>query len=237
MNTVWHDLECGRYEEDLELWRALAARYPGPVLDVGAGTGRVTLVLAREGHPVTAIDSDGELLAQLGRRADGLPVETIVADARDFDLGRRFNLCVMPMQTVQLLGGPDGRISFLNTARRHLNPGGRLAVAVAEELEEFEVGPGVPPPLPDVTELDGTVYASVPLAVRRDGDGFVLERRRETVDPAGEHRAHLDRIHLDRVAVAELEGEGRAAGLTPAPALRVPPTADYVGSVVVMFDA
>ena len=41
--VVWHDVECGRYSADLALWRELAAREPGPVLDVGAGTGRVAL--------------------------------------------------------------------------------------------------------------------------------------------------------------------------------------------------
>ena len=52
MSVIWHDLECGGYREDLPLWRALADRAGGPVLDVGAGTGRVALDLARAGHEV-----------------------------------------------------------------------------------------------------------------------------------------------------------------------------------------
>ena len=39
----------------------------GPVLDVGAGAGRVALDLARAGHDVTALDLDAELLAELAR--------------------------------------------------------------------------------------------------------------------------------------------------------------------------
>ena len=42
MSVIWHDLECGAYAEDLPLWRALAAEHGDPVLDVGAGTGRVS---------------------------------------------------------------------------------------------------------------------------------------------------------------------------------------------------
>ena len=54
--VVWHDVECGQYSADLALWDELAAREPGPILDVGAGTGRVSLVLAALGHDVTALD-------------------------------------------------------------------------------------------------------------------------------------------------------------------------------------
>jgi SAM-dependent methyltransferase len=135
MTVVWHDLECGGYAEDLALWRSLAAEYGGPVLDVGAGAGRVSLDLARLGYNVTALDLDPVLLAELARRAVGLDVETVVADAREFDLGRRFPLCVVPMQTIQLLGGRDGRERFLRCAHRHLEQDGAVAIAIAEMLE------------------------------------------------------------------------------------------------------
>ncbi|MDQ6751787.1 MAG: hypothetical protein M3Z33_13685, partial [Actinomycetota bacterium] len=64
----WHDLECGAYSADLPLWLELAAGAGGPVLDVGAGTGRVALELARAGHVVTALDSDAGLLCALRGR-------------------------------------------------------------------------------------------------------------------------------------------------------------------------
>ena len=51
--AIWHDVECGSYREDLTLWLALADATGGPVADVGAGTGRVALALARAGHDVT----------------------------------------------------------------------------------------------------------------------------------------------------------------------------------------
>ena len=53
LDVVWHDLECSGYDEDLPLWHALAAETGGPVLDVGAGTGRVSLELADAGVPVS----------------------------------------------------------------------------------------------------------------------------------------------------------------------------------------
>src|SRR4249920_7709 len=115
LDALWHDLECGGYDEDLPLWRALAGEAGGPVLDVGAGTGRVTLDLAGAGAPVVALDAEGPLLEALAHRATGLPVETVVGDARELALGdRRFALVLVPMQTIQLLGGPRGRAAFLS---------------------------------------------------------------------------------------------------------------------------
>ncbi|MDQ6835106.1 MAG: class I SAM-dependent methyltransferase [Actinomycetota bacterium] len=237
MSVIWHDLECGRYQEDLGFWRELAAKYRGPVLDIGAGTGRVTLELARAGHSVTALDSNEELLAELTRRAAGLSVTTVLADARAFALHQHFALCIVPMQTVQLLGGRAGRLSFLACARQHLVPAGRLAIAVADELDEFEVSGGAGAPLPDVCESDGVLYSSSPTAVRADGEGFLLERRREVVSARGELTAESDRIHLDALDPQQLETEGIVSGLQPRSAEEIPPTSEYVGSVVVMLDA
>ena len=235
MSIVWHDLECGGYGADLPLWRRLAAASAGPILDIGAGTGRVTLALARDGHRVTALDTDAELLAELARRAAGLPVSTVCADARTFALDRRFTLVMVPMQTVQLLGGAAGRTAFLARARAHLSPGGSVAIAIAEELEPFEVSAGAIGPLPDVCERDGIVYSSLPTAVRADGDGFWLERERETVTVTGEHHQHSDRIRLDAVSAASLEHEALAAGLRAGPREEIAPTDDHVGSRVVIL--
>jgi SAM-dependent methyltransferase len=237
MSVIWHDLECGPYAEDLPVWRDLAARCGDPVLDVGAGTGRVTLDLARHGHRVTALDRDPALIAELTRRAEGLPVETVLADARDFDLGRRFALCLMPMQTIQLLPGPAGRSAFLHRAADHLEPGALLAIAISEALDAYEVTDGIAAPFPDICELDGVVYSSQPTAVRVDGERFVLRRRRETVSAAGERTVEDDAISLDRVTAEEVEAEAASAGFTPAGRLSIPETSDYTGSTVVMLHA
>jgi len=237
LNAAWHDLECGTYTEDLEVWRQLARSAGGPVLDIGAGTGRTAIDLARAGVTVTAVDMDEELLAVLRERAAGLPVTAVAADARTLALGQRFPLCIVPMQTAQLLGGAEGRRAFLERAREHLTPGGRLAVALAEELEVFEVTVPALGPLPDIREIDGVVYSSRPTAVRADGDGFVLERRREAVWPDGRMVSGESAISLDRLDAATLESEGGAAGLTPAERIDIPATDEYVGSTVVVLCA
>ena len=237
MSVIWHDLECGAYTADLDFWTRLADRHGGPILDLGAGTGRVTLPLARRGHAVTALDIDAELLAELERRADGLPVRAVCADARSFALEERFVLCLVPMQTIQLLGGPRQRAAFLGCVRRHLRPGGLAALAIAETVECYEELEGVPGPLPDMTEREGVIYSSLPIAVRADERGFVLERRRERIDPRGQRSVHDDVIRLDALTAAELEAEARATGLRAAGRHEIPDTDEHVGSVVVILDA
>jgi SAM-dependent methyltransferase len=230
--VVWHDLECGGYAEDLELWRELAGE--GPVLDVGCGAGRVALDLAQHGVPVVGLDNDATLLAALRERAAGLPVETACTDARDFALGRRFPVILAPMQTVQLLGGADGRAAFLRCARAHLEPGGLVALALADALEGFDEDTATPP-LPDVTERDGIVYFSQPVAVKDEGERVAIHRVREVVDRDGGRTTGRDVVRLDRLEPDELEAEGVALGFIKPERRVIPATDDYVGSVVVML--
>ncbi|MCP9489272.1 MAG: class I SAM-dependent methyltransferase [Solirubrobacteraceae bacterium MAG38_C4-C5] len=255
--ALWHDLECGTYAADLPLWRELAAdttRPTGPILDVGAGTGRVALALARAGHEVVALDRDQRLLAVLRERAarDGLSVETVTGDARTFALDRGFALVLAPMQTVQLLGGPAGVEGFVRCTAAHLRPGGLLAAALAEAVPFTERVPepsrgcdGGPHgcsvelelPPPDMLETGGWLYTSQPVAVRPDpGGGAWLERRREAVAPDGARMVELDRILLDAVSPAALRAAGRRAGLRPLPARAVASTEDHVGSDVVLLE-
>ena len=234
----WHDLECGSYDVDLGLWRELAAEAAGPVLDVGAGTGRVALDLARRGVDVTALDADAALLEELRGRAcaQGLAVATHAADARELAVAGTFAAILVPMQTIQLLGGPEGRRAFLSRARGRLHPGGLLAAALADALESYDAA-HTEPPLPDMGEFDGVLYSSRPVAVRDEGPAVAIVRLRETVDADGRREAAQDVIRLDRLDARTLEAEGRACGFAVAPRRRIPQTDEYVGSSVVVLRA
>ncbi|HEX8073899.1 MAG TPA: class I SAM-dependent methyltransferase [Thermoleophilaceae bacterium] len=236
--VVWHDVECGGYDADLPLWRELAGDAAGPVLELGCGTGRVALDLASRGHDVTALDSDPALVRELDARARerGVRVETAVADARTFSLEGRYALIVAPMQVAQLMGGDSGRAGLLRSARAHLARGGVFAAALADPFEGLPAA-DTGPPVPDVRERDGWVYSSTPVAVRSaPGGGTAIDRLRQAVSPAGDLDESMWSITLDALEADELERQAGDWGFEPLARRGVPPTGDYVGSVVVVLE-
>lgn len=231
--TIWHDVECGGYEADLPLWEELAGANPGPVLELGCGTGRVALHLARRGHEVVGLDRDPELVAALGERAGELPVRALAADGRDFDLGEQVGLALAPMQFLQLLATPAERIACLVAVGRHLPAGGMLAAAIVEHLETPP--DNVIPPLPDVRDVDGWIYSSLPTAASAGDGEIVLQRLRQIVSPQGELSEEPNEVRLSTFAADQLEVEAAAARFSPAGRRVLPPTASHVGSLVVLL--
>jgi SAM-dependent methyltransferase len=236
LDALWHDLECGAYDEDLSLWRALAGGADGPVLDVGAGTGRVSLDLAAGGLAVVALDADASLLEALEHRAAGLPVETVVADARRFVLPRRFRLVLVPMQTLQLFGGPSGRAAFLRCVLEHLEPGGLLAAALADAMNCFDEERDTPPP-PAACEIDGVRYASQLIKVVEDDGRAAIHRLREVDGPGERNESREAIVWLDRVTADEVAAEAASLGFLIEPCLSIPETEEYLGSTVVVLRA
>ena len=236
--VVWHDVECAAYDIDLPLWRRRAAEADGAVLDIGAGTGRVALDLARRGHDVTALDSDPELVRELATRARRrkLRVKAVAADARTFELGREFALAIAPMQVVQLFGGAAGRRAALGAVRRHLHPGALFAIALADPFDGLPEGE-ILPPLPDIRETDGWVYASTPVAVRREHGAAAIDRHRQSVSPKGDITEWVATIELDLVRADELEQEAAELGFRARERDWIEETTLWTGSTVVMLEA
>jgi SAM-dependent methyltransferase len=237
MRVVWHDLECGSYTADLTLWEELSEGLDGAILDLGCGSGRVGLHLARFGHRVHGLDSDADLVAAFNERAlaTELAATAGVGDARAFDLGERFGFAMAPMQLIQLLSGREERLACLRCVARHLRPDGTFAAAIVDEIPPPVAD--APPPLPDARELDDWIYSSLPLESVVDGEAIVVRRLRQTVSPAGELSEEIDEIQLLALPADVFEAEASEVGLRPAGRLQIAPTDAHIGSTVVLLKA
>ena len=231
--AIWHDVECGPYSADLELWEGLAGEADGPVLELGCGTGRVVLHLARRGFETIGLDRDPELLEALDERAAGLPVRTHLADAREFALDGEVGLALAPTQMLQLLPDAATRIACLRNVAAALRPGGRFAAAILEDMPEPD---GAPPPLPDVREVDGWVYSSLAVEAAVGPGEIVIHRLRQTVSPDGELAEEPNQVRIATFPASQLEEEAAAAGLRPLARHAIPATDIHVGSLVVVLE-
>jgi SAM-dependent methyltransferase len=121
---------------DVEWYRQLALAADGPVLELGAGTGRITLELARAGVDVVALDSSAEMLARLTAKLDTLDpqhrqrVTTLQADMSSFSTEERFGLVIAPFRA--FLHNLTEETQAKCTARvfEHLRPRGTFSLNV-----------------------------------------------------------------------------------------------------------
>ena len=131
----FYDWEHADYQADLPLYRALARRCDGPVLEVACGTGRLLVPLVAEGFPVTGLDVSPAMLAiareKLQRLDQRQRAEIIEADMADFHLSRHFALAILALDSLGLLLDRHDQLAALKCIREHLAVDGLLAVDVA----------------------------------------------------------------------------------------------------------
>jgi len=231
--AIWHDVECGSYDADLPLWEELAEGCDGPVLELGCGTGRVSLHLARRGHRVVGLDREPVLLAALADRGGDLPVRTLEADAREFALDEPADLVLAPTHLLQLLADPAERARSLRCIAVALRPGGLLAASIIEEMPEPD---GAPPPLPDVREVDGWIYSSLAVEAAVGPGEIVVRRLRQTVSPEGSLSEEPNEVRIATFTAEDFEREAAACGFVPAGRREIPPTELHVGSLVILLE-
>ena len=139
------------YEQLTELTLSEIGRVvnpPAAIIDFGAGTGRLSLPLARAGYRVTAVEPSAPMLQQLIRAADDLNVTCVEARMQDFRSDQRFDLAMCVFTVVIYLLDEEALFQAFTSARNCLGPGGRFLLDVpspavfraAPDLKEsFEV--------------------------------------------------------------------------------------------------
>jgi SAM-dependent methyltransferase len=232
---IWHEVECGCYAADLPLWEELADGVDGPIMELGCGAGRVTLHLARRGAPlVIGLDRDPELVKAVWEGSRGGGGDAEVEDVRNFSrLGTEFDLVLAPMQVIQLLGGSEDRLACLSCVVECMSVGALAAFAIVEQPPLPSLGGA--PPLPDVRQVEGWIYSSLPLETVAGPDSMIVRRLRQTIDPEGKMSEEVDELELELLEAETLEAEARQVGLLPAGRREIPATEAHVGSTVVLL--
>ena len=131
------------FRGDAEWYRAKARESRGPVLELGAGTGRITLQIAQDGIAVHALDADLAMLDVLRRKLATRPpdvrerVVVIPGDMRTFILPERFPLVIAPFRALLHNLTEEDQLACLKQIREHLAPGGRFAFNVFHPSLEY----------------------------------------------------------------------------------------------------
>ena len=137
--------------DDVRFYVEEAGRRPGPVLEAGCGTGRVTVPIAEAGVRVVGLDRSSHMLemAEAKRRAAGADVASrcafVRADLRGFAFRQPFAQAFLPFRVFQALLSVPDQLAALASIRAALVPGGRLVFNVLDprvELLDPEAGPG-----------------------------------------------------------------------------------------------
>lgn len=126
---------------DREFYRALARSAGGPVLELGCGSGRVLLPIAREGIACVGLDSSTAMLDALRRKDPPGNLRLVTGRVQAFDLSpERFSLIYAAFRVLQHLVSVEDQLACLANVRRHLAPGGLFAFDVfAPRLERIAV--------------------------------------------------------------------------------------------------
>jgi SAM-dependent methyltransferase len=118
---------------DVNFYLDAVREYGDPVLELGCGTGRITLALAAAGHRVTGLDISERMLERCNQKLAGLPAEArervhlVQGNMARFELGEKFQVVIIPFRPLQHLLDIEEQIACLESVRRHLRAeGGRF---------------------------------------------------------------------------------------------------------------
>lgn len=127
---VLYDLAFGDRADAAQVafYRRLAEARGGEALELGCGTGRVTVPLAEAGVRMTGLDAAPSMLEVARRKAGAQPITWVEGDFRDFDLGRRFGLVLFPINTIAHLPTRADFEACMARVRDHLAPDGRFVI-------------------------------------------------------------------------------------------------------------
>lgn len=137
----WENAQTIR-RRDVGFWRRIAAAAEGPILELGTGTGRVAVPLARDGIALTGIDRSTPMIERARRRIVRLRLQRrlrlALGDMRALPFRRgRFGLVMAPYGVLQSLTRERDLAAALGSVHHALRAGGRFVIDLVPDLVEW----------------------------------------------------------------------------------------------------
>ncbi|MBL8679459.1 MAG: class I SAM-dependent methyltransferase [Myxococcales bacterium] len=148
-DALYYDYTYRTRTEDIGFYRRFVRQHGGPVLELGAGSGRVTIPLVQDGAEVCALEASPAMLARADEKSrellepkDRKRLTLVQSDMRDFSLDRTFNLVLAPFNTLLHLYEPGDFARCFRSVAKHLGPNGRFVFDVrVPQLKELARDP------------------------------------------------------------------------------------------------
>jgi SAM-dependent methyltransferase len=151
---------------DVGFYEGEASKAEGTVLELGCGTGRILLPIARAGRTIVGLDRSREMLARCRAKLLEEPesvqarVTLHASDVRAFNLRATFDLVTAPFRVMQHLTTIDDQLQFMHAVARHVGPRGRFIFDVFN------------PNFARLVAVDGMEHDDTPEHVLPDGRSF-----------------------------------------------------------------
>ena len=203
LDAELYDIVYADYLDDIDFYVEETQRADGPCLELGCGSGRVLIPVAEGGATVVGLDVAKPMLARARRKVAALPDDVRAritvgeGDMRTFKLDTQFALIYIPFRAFLHVMHAEDQIKVLNNIRRHLRPGGKLALNFFDPSLEYIVSHSGP--------IGGALHTT--------GESFVDPRTGHLlVEWATVHYSqHLQRI--DQYFIYdEVDARGRVVG-------------------------
>jgi len=203
--------------EDISFFVDLASQAQAPILEIGAGTGRITIPVAKLGKPVIALDISEAMLSRArgkwNAKGNSSDVSFVLGDFRSLSLHQTFGLILAAGRTFEHASSDADRQEAFTRCSGHLQPSGILAIYVWGPPVDVDPKPPEKSRMIDPTDEHGRLRFSW-----REERDFGKESRKhyfrlEEIDGQGRTWEH-DPIELRWYTQDVLDALGQAAGLT-----------------------
>ena len=172
----------------------------GAALELGIGTGRIALPLARRGVPVQGIDLSADMVAKLREKPGGAEIPVTVGDMATTRLDGTFSLVYVVWNSIMNLRTQEAQAACVRNAAAHLAPRGRFVVEImVPELQRLGPGEAL---LPFAVSPEHVGFDEYDLATQRLTSHHYYPRR-------GEYESYPGRY----IWPAELDLMARLAGM------------------------